>query len=47
MKVRTSYPGFVAVADGYLTEVFKRVVDLQFLRGDGPIIAYQVLSIIF
>ena len=45
MKVRTSYPGFVVVADGYLTEVFKRVVNLQFLRGDGPIIAFQVLSI--
>lgn len=46
MKVRTSYPGFTQVADGYLTEVFRRVVDLQFQRGDGPIIAYQVRSIL-
>lgn len=42
MKVRSSYPGFLEVADAYLTEVFRRVVDLQFQRGDGPIIAIQV-----
>ncbi|XP_057375258.1 beta-galactosidase-1-like protein 2 [Daphnia carinata] len=42
MKVRTSYPGFLQVADGYLTEVFRRVANLQFQRGNGPIIAFQV-----
>jgi hypothetical protein len=42
MKVRTSYPGFLQVADDYLTQVFSRVVNLQFQKGDGPIIAFQV-----
>jgi hypothetical protein len=44
MKVRTSYPGFVELADRYLEEVFRRVINLQFQQGDGPIIAIQVLS---
>ena len=47
MKVRTSYPGFIEVADSYLTEVFRRVVNLQFQKGDGPIIAIQVPVICF
>ncbi|XP_046649985.1 beta-galactosidase-1-like protein 2 [Daphnia pulicaria] len=42
MKVRTSYPGYLQVADDYLTQVFSRVVNLQFQKGDGPIIAFQV-----
>ncbi len=42
MKVRTSYPGYLQVADDYLTQVFLRVVNLQFQKGDGPIIAFQV-----
>ena len=42
MKVRSSYPEFIKVADGYFTEVFRRVANLQFQKGDGPIIAIQV-----
>ncbi|EFX60880.1 hypothetical protein DAPPUDRAFT_341105, partial [Daphnia pulex] len=42
MKVRTSYPGYLQVADDYLTQVFSRVVNFQFQKGDGPIIAFQV-----
>lgn len=42
MKVRTSYKGFTDRADAYLEQVFLRVADLQFTKGDGPIIALQV-----
>lgn len=46
MKVRSSYAGFTDVADGFLAEVFQRVANLQFQKGDGPIIAFQVLHIL-
>jgi hypothetical protein len=42
MKVRTSYPGFIEVADDFFSQVFRQVVNLQFQQGDGPIIAIQV-----
>lgn len=42
MKVRTSYKPFTDLADAYFAQVFQRAANLQFTRGNGPIIAFQV-----
>ena len=42
MKVRSSYKGFTDLADSYFTQIFQRIGSLQFTKGDGPIIAFQV-----
>lgn len=44
MSVRSAYQGYLNPADAYLAEVFKRISPLQFTKGDGPIIAFQVLK---
>ncbi len=42
MKVRTNYPGYLDASREYYNAVFKQIGDLQFTKGDGPIIAFQI-----
>ena len=42
MKVRTSYKPFTDVVDNYFAQIYQRINSLQFTKGDGPIIAFQV-----
>ena len=42
MKVRSTYVPYLNRADAYFEQVFQQVVDLQFTKGDGPIIAFQI-----
>jgi len=42
MKVRSSYKGYTDIVDNYFAQIFQRIANLQFTKGDGPIIAFQV-----
>ena len=42
MQVRTSYPPYISRVDLYFDQLLPLVTDLQFTRGNGPIIAVQI-----
>ncbi len=42
MKIRSNYPGWLGPVTKYYDQIFQRLGDLQFTKGDGPIIAFQI-----
>ena len=46
MKVRSSYKPYVEYVDEFFEKFAEQIVDLQFTKGDGPIIAFQVCVLI-